>query len=91
MNAAETIAAAIDKLEALRAESDAPKMADGISARAYRGLELAVTLHRTIDAQLRILNGARGGAKDLDEGTTPDEPASTVDAIHLAEAILGES
>ena len=89
MNAAETITAAIEKLEALRAESDAPKMADGISARAYRGLELTVTLHRTIDAQLALLTGGRWLVPVTDKSRT--ECAFQRLAEDLARAILGES
>lgn len=52
--------------------------------------ELIATLHRTIDAVLTILDQALGGARDIDAGATPDEPALTRAALDLARAILGE-
>lgn len=50
---------------------------------------LILTLHRTIDAQLRVLRHGALGAADMAIGGTPDEPASVLDAIDLADAILG--
>jgi hypothetical protein len=51
--------------------------------------ELIATLHRTVDAQIGILRAGVGGASDLDNGATPDEPHLTGYAIALARAVNG--
>jgi hypothetical protein len=40
-------------------------------------------------AQCDLLFAALGGARDMDEGATPDEPAGTMSALALARAING--
>jgi len=106
MTPAEKIAAAITRLEqftdpaaeewAIRLGKTTDVIIAGTSVPVASNLfswnaDEIVTLHRTLDAQLAILRGALGGARDLDDGAMPDEPASTVDALNLADAILGES
>jgi len=104
MNAAETIAAAIEKLEEIVAveglaqASDDPdtlidKNANWVGEmRHHRLAHDFVTLYRTIDAQLAILRGNLGGAEDFDTSgrMSADEPSAVEDALALAHAILGE-
>jgi hypothetical protein len=51
-------------------------------------VELIVTLHRTIDAQLAILWDNLAIADEMTLGYSPDEPDSLARALALAEAIL---
>jgi hypothetical protein len=120
MNAAETIAAAIEKLETLKAESTPSPWhhwTDDLTgdvdlwhdqeARSYiatlghsdaprvnRDADLIVTLHRTIDAQLKILR------RDIDirvayiaRGVLAQwvEAVERAGDLDLARAILGET
>jgi len=120
MTPTERLQAAIDKLQALKADSTAGEWgfeslpetgesrihseADGFSFMAAttvtfypvpggvkpKDAELIVTLHRTIDAQLAILEGALGEASlwITEQG---EEWRVDVRAVALADAILGST
>jgi hypothetical protein len=103
MNAAETIAAAIEELEAGRTAATSGPWSGGLvgvyGPRGYVASDgdmwpddraLIVTLHRTIDAQLKALRAAEWL---LGQKSNPlaYRHAATAAIIELAEAILGES
>lgn len=103
MSAAETIAAAIEKLESLRGLDGTWTLQGGNEwihpigitvapddgGVTTRQADLIVTLHRTIDAQLAILRDALAGLQPGWAGMVqPDENYEL--QADLARAILGE-
>ena len=88
---AQRIEAAIVRLEGMR---DAEAVRGHLLFTYYAGANpspfdaLTLVLHATIDAQLGLLKGARGGASDLTRGAYPDEPSSTYEVLALADAII---
>lgn len=105
MNAAETIAAAIEKLEQLKGSATPGFIPDGfarveivcedagtihvVEPKNEADIDLAVTLHRTIDAQLILL---AAGRYELEQPIRDAGPRSIVAAATaVARAILGET
>jgi hypothetical protein len=100
MNAAETIAAAIEKLEGLKGSATPGFIPDGfarveivcedagtihvVEPKNEADIDLAATLHHTIDAQLAIL---RTGMRLV----TAFPDSEWTNTVNLARAILGEA